>query len=152
MTTAIATAVKEVVKAMPSDPVAAIGRALAGGDAPDRNATAALLSKGLQRRSTVEELHNRGIIKTQIEDKASVLNHARAADVRASTHPPRPHLAPAAPRAIRAGLVIDNHHASLLITHPCCPLVCAGLGEDPRCAPERGGAHRQAHYEVAHPG
>ena len=103
MTTAIATAVKEVVKAMPSDPVAAIGRALAGGDAPDRNATAALLSKGLQRRSTVEELHNRGIIKTQIEDKASVLNHARAADVRASPHPIRPHLAPAAPRAIRAG-------------------------------------------------
>ena len=90
MTTAIATAVKEVVKAMPSDPVAAIGRALAGGDAPDRNATAALLSKGLQRRSTVEELHNRGIIKTQIEDKASVLNHARAADVRAAplSHPP----------------------------------------------------------------
>ena len=103
MTTAIATAVKEVVKAMPSDPVAAIGRALAGGDAPDRNATAALLSKGLQRRSTVEELHNRGIIKTQIEDKASVLNHARAADVSASPHPIRPHLAPAAPRAIRAG-------------------------------------------------
>ena len=94
MTTAIATAVKEVVKAMPSDPVAAIGRALAGGDAPDRNATAALLSKGLQRRSTVEELHNRGIIKTQIEDKASVLNHARAADVSAS---PLSHSPPSRP-------------------------------------------------------
>ena len=84
ITAAVAAAVKSVVKAMPSDPIRAIGAKLVPQSKPSASAglsgAAAVLEKSLSKRTSVAELHAQGILKKPVEVKAEQLQHQMAAD------------------------------------------------------------------------